>query len=434
MRDMAFDVQKTGIALDTIGGGYEEIPYPNVPIDASPENNDYTLFDFFRNSLVTAQYVRTRQIISSEGKTLLNVGCGSGWETLLMAEANPGARKIVGIDLSPRSVKVAEQRLRLHGYTNVEFYAMDLLNVGQLNESFDLIACRDVIYLLDSQVDALKAMQGVLKPDGILASGLHCYYQRYRYLGMQQFFKILGLSELPSSESNKLARSLVNSLRPEAHEVIGWGPNLNTDDQALMNNHLLWGDKGFSALQMMDFLHQSGLDLVSMVNSPTWDLTKFFTTVPDWVEAKLDELSRAEILHLVELLAPPDRLLDFWAEHKGSSLLFPWSDEDWQVGVIHLNPILMYGSKWPDRIEEAIKQKQPCQFPWTAKYGTRLTIPEDKLKWLSLLLEGPRTVDELADYALSLDKKADPEELREDVLVNLQALEDYAFVLLGPSN
>ncbi|NJO85925.1 MAG: hypothetical protein HC818_04345 [Synechococcaceae cyanobacterium RM1_1_27] len=75
---------------------YEEIPYPNAPIPDSVRNN---LDGLFKVNYTTAQYLRTHQIQDNEGTVMLNAGCGSGYETLLLAESNPGA-KIIAMDIS----------------------------------------------------------------------------------------------------------------------------------------------------------------------------------------------------------------------------------------------------------------------------------------------------------------------------------------------
>lgn len=101
-----------GSTTESLRQLYEELPYPNVPIEASGRS---AIGSLYRLSWTTAQYARTRAILPSEGIAILNVGCGSGWETLILAEANPGAR-LVACDLSPASVQATERRLRYHGF------------------------------------------------------------------------------------------------------------------------------------------------------------------------------------------------------------------------------------------------------------------------------------------------------------------------------
>lgn len=167
---------------------YEALPYPNVPLSQTARN---ALPEMFKMSYATAQYLRTHAIVPPEGKVLLNAGCGSGWETLMMAEANPGAQ-IVACDLSPASVKLTQERLRHHGFTDAEFYVLNLLELERLGIQFDFISLNDVLYLLEDPTEGLRAMKNVLKPDGIIRANLHSRYQRQVFFRLQEGCKRWG--------------------------------------------------------------------------------------------------------------------------------------------------------------------------------------------------------------------------------------------------
>ncbi len=410
-------------------GQYDATPYPHIPLEALPLGLAY-VDEWFQCSLVNAFYVRTHQVISTEGTTLLNVGCGSGWETLIMAEANPGADQIVGVDLSSKSVKVAEQRLQAHGYTNVECYALDLLEIEQLNLKFDFITCQDVLYLLDSQVDGLKALRSVLKPEGIICSSLHCYYNRRPLLEAQEVFRLLGLFDLPQAEALQRVREFMSKLKPKFQKRFMWDPKLTSNDQYVLNNHFFAGDKGFTIPQVMTFLREAGLGLVSLVDQPTWTLERQFTRIPDFVQEKLETLSQVELWHLAELLNPSMRLIQFWAEHAGSSLVFPWTEADWQLGSIQFNPVLTAQPDFQSQFERRLAAQQPFEISWLGTDTHKLSIPADRLAWLYPLFKGPVPVSEMMDQAVALDSQANPVEIRDQLLTFLQALEEFLVIFL----
>jgi methylase of polypeptide subunit release factors len=93
-------------------------PYPRIPLEKSPKNDAIALYI---HSLVNAYYLRNQKVISTEGKLILDAGCGSGYKSLILAEANPGA-KIVGVDISANSIELAKQRLQYHGFDNAQFH------------------------------------------------------------------------------------------------------------------------------------------------------------------------------------------------------------------------------------------------------------------------------------------------------------------------
>jgi 2-polyprenyl-3-methyl-5-hydroxy-6-metoxy-1,4-benzoquinol methylase len=96
--------------IENIRQQFDNTPYPRIPLEESPKDNSELLY---LHNLVTAYYFRNRKVINTSGKVILDAGCGTGYKSLVLALANPGA-KIVGIDLSEESVKLAEQRLQYH--------------------------------------------------------------------------------------------------------------------------------------------------------------------------------------------------------------------------------------------------------------------------------------------------------------------------------
>ncbi len=420
-----------GSTTESLRQLYEELPYPNVPVEASGRN---AIDGLYRMSLTTAQYARTRAILPSEGALILNVGCGSGWETLILAEANPGAR-LVACDLSPESVRATERRLRYHGFGEVELYALNLLEVERLGLQFDFISLNDVLYLLDDPVAGLKALKRVLKPDGILRANLHHAYQREVIFRMQEAFRLLGLFELPTPEACRRVREFMASLASEeARAALRWDPKIYSDDTNIRANYLLPGDKGFLIPDLMRMLQEAELGLVCLVDYADWDPALLFKdrAMPAWLQTELDKLSPAEQNHFYELIYPDHRLIDFWAEHPGSSLVLPWSDADWLEGRVQLNPILIDNAEFRRNFAQAHEKKLEFAMNWPGASRGRLTIPGAQMAWLGSLLQGPTAVASLIEQAAQAHR-IDREAAQEQVLTYLAGLESFLFVMLDPT-
>src|SRR4028118_1251954 len=198
--------------IEKIRQQFDNAPYPRIPLETSPKNNYQTLY---LHNLVTAYYIRNQKVIETEGKVILDAGCGSGYKSLVLAEANPGA-KIVGIDLSEESVKLARQRLQYHGFENIEFHALSIEELPSLNQQFDYINCDEVLYLLPDAVVGLEAMQSVLKPDGIIRTNLHSSLQRSSFFAVQTVFKIMGLmDDNPREMEIELAKEVIQNLKDD---------------------------------------------------------------------------------------------------------------------------------------------------------------------------------------------------------------------------
>jgi len=135
---------------------FDFAPYPKIPVEQRPNRNK-----LFRYNMLNGFYLRDQQVVSSQGKSILDVGCGSGFTTLTLALANPGA-KIVGIDISETSIELAKSRLLYHGFSEVEFYVLPVEELGTLHCQFDYINCDETLYLLSDPVAGLRAMASVL--------------------------------------------------------------------------------------------------------------------------------------------------------------------------------------------------------------------------------------------------------------------------------
>jgi 2-polyprenyl-3-methyl-5-hydroxy-6-metoxy-1,4-benzoquinol methylase len=326
---------------------FESHPYPNIPIEESPKNNLKLLYD---GSFVTARYRRDKTVITDlENRVMLDIACGTGATTLTMALANPDAT-IIGVDISPESIKIAEERLKYHGFNNVSFQVLAIEELEQLETKFDYISAGDVLYLLPDQGKALRQMGSVLKPDGIIRSNLHSYYQRFNYYRAQTLFKQMGLMDNnPGEIEMGIVREFFAALKNESNlKLSAWGnDNKQYSSSELLSNHLLLNDKGFTIPQLFEILAQAGLEVFSMVDWWEWKLTALFKdpeNLPAFLAMGLDDLELREQLCLYELIQPDKRLLDFWCGHP---LLKPTSppmieaeEDNWRNVQVHLHPQL----------------------------------------------------------------------------------------------
>lgn len=330
--------------LEKMRQQFDNAPYPRIPLEEFPKNPKTQ----YIHSLVTAYYRRNQKVVSSEGKLILDAGCGTGYKSLELAIANPGAR-IVGIDLSPASVDLARKRLQYHNIENVEFHAIALEELSSLGMEFDYINNDEVLYLLPDPIAGLKAMKAVLKPDGILRTNFHSSLQRTLFHSAQKFFSQVGLMSGGEPEENvELVRQFMKCVKNHVLlKARGWDRSFETSDQTILANYLLEGDKGWTIPEFFAALREADLEFASMVSWRDWDLLQLFTDVdelPLSIVMSLSEKTIEEQLHLVELLHPDNRLLDAWCGHVGRSQPYTpiseWTDEQWQAASVHINPLL----------------------------------------------------------------------------------------------
>jgi SAM-dependent methyltransferase len=329
--------------LEQLRQHFNKAPYLNYPLEAYPKTPD----QLYVYDIVTAFYRRDRRVINPHDRVILDAGCGTGYKSLALAKANPGA-KIVGVDLSEASVEMSKQRLSYHNIDRAEFHAMPLERIGELGMTFDYINCDEVLYLVPDPIAALKAMKSVLKADGIIRVNYHSEYGRRLYRSTQDFFYALGCMQGPPDASEiTLVRQTMQSLKPHVTiKAALWHPSHLEDDESILANYLLQNDKSWSVKQFFSGLRDAGLDFFDMVQWWDWDLMGLFNVdeLPFEAVMQLSELSQEAQLTINESINWNRRLLELWCGHpRQIDTTLPiedWSEDVWLDAMVHFHPQL----------------------------------------------------------------------------------------------
>jgi ubiquinone/menaquinone biosynthesis C-methylase UbiE len=115
---------------------------------------------------VTRRLIRESGI--GAGMRVLDIGCGSGDVSLLLAEAVGPSGRVVGFDREERTVATARQRLAAAGIANAEIIhaADDTMPAG---EAFDAAIGRYVLVHQANPVAMLQRAAEAVRPGGIVA-------------------------------------------------------------------------------------------------------------------------------------------------------------------------------------------------------------------------------------------------------------------------
>jgi SAM-dependent methyltransferase len=101
------------------------------------------------------------------GSRVLEAGCGTGAQTVILARNSPGA-SITSVDISEVSLGQAEQRVKKEGITNVTFETGDIFNLRYDPETFDHIFVCFVLEHLAEPRRALEGLRPLLKEGGTI--------------------------------------------------------------------------------------------------------------------------------------------------------------------------------------------------------------------------------------------------------------------------
>ena len=103
-----------------------------------------------------------------QGMRVVDLGCGVGMTTQLLAELVGPTGKVIGVDYSAAQVKQARALLPPE-FSNVSFVEASATDTGLPREAFDLVYCRFLLIHLTDPEAALSEMLALLKPAGIIA-------------------------------------------------------------------------------------------------------------------------------------------------------------------------------------------------------------------------------------------------------------------------
>jgi SAM-dependent methyltransferase len=115
---------------------------------------------------ITERFLRDAGIGS--GMRVLDIGCGMGDVTMLVAELVGPAGRVVSIDLDQASIENAHRRASTFGFDNATFQRADISTFSDA-ERFDAIVGRLILEFLPDTAAIISRLCRLLKPGGIMA-------------------------------------------------------------------------------------------------------------------------------------------------------------------------------------------------------------------------------------------------------------------------
>lgn len=102
------------------------------------------------------------------GMSVVDLGCGTGMTTQLLADLVGPTGEVFGVDYSAAQVEQARALLPAK-HSNVRFVEASATDTGLPRETFDVVYCRFLLIHLQDPELALREMHELLKPEGIMA-------------------------------------------------------------------------------------------------------------------------------------------------------------------------------------------------------------------------------------------------------------------------
>jgi tetratricopeptide (TPR) repeat protein/2-polyprenyl-3-methyl-5-hydroxy-6-metoxy-1,4-benzoquinol methylase len=147
---------------------YEENPYPRWMKDA-PGRKPLAVNTALRRILPLAPL---RPLGNRSNPDILIAGCGTGQHAIGTAQLFEGA-KVLAVDLSMASLGYAARKTREMGLTSVEYAQADLLKLGSIGRSFDVIESAGVLHHLADPWSGWRVLLSLLRPGGFMKLGFY---------------------------------------------------------------------------------------------------------------------------------------------------------------------------------------------------------------------------------------------------------------------
>lgn len=147
---------------------YEENPYPRW-IHAATTNFPRSIANRLKAAPLNFDLADYQDPPSPE---ILVAGCGTGQHALQPATLFSNAQ-VTAIDLSTASLAYAKRQCGKLGIGNIRFARADILELGDLDQRFDIVESVGVLHHLEDPIAGWKVLAKLVKPGGLMKIGLY---------------------------------------------------------------------------------------------------------------------------------------------------------------------------------------------------------------------------------------------------------------------
>jgi tetratricopeptide (TPR) repeat protein/2-polyprenyl-3-methyl-5-hydroxy-6-metoxy-1,4-benzoquinol methylase len=171
---------------------YEKNPYPRW-VKQPIREQALHFNDELRRALPFAPFTPMPDDSAPE---LLIAGCGTGSHSILTAQRFRGAR-VLAIDLSLSSISYAKRKTQELGITNIEYAQADILKIGEVGRTFDIIESGGVLHHLADPFVGWRTLLSRLRPGGFMSLGFYSELARRHVVKAREFIAARGYASTP---------------------------------------------------------------------------------------------------------------------------------------------------------------------------------------------------------------------------------------------
>lgn len=241
---------------------YESNPYPRwvkVPVGVPT----LSFNQWLRRTFPRARFTPLPDDSQPE---MLIAGCGTGSQPILTVQRFRGVR-VLAVDLSMSSIAYALRKTRELGITNVEYAQADILKLGTIARTFDIIASVGVLHHLADPFNGWRTLLSRLRPGGFMQLGFYSELARTQVVAAREFIAARGYAST-AEDIRRFRRDLGAQKATDALEELSQIPDFYSTSECRdlvfhVQEHRL-------TLPQIDlFLSESGLQFLGFELDPT---------------------------------------------------------------------------------------------------------------------------------------------------------------------
>ena len=415
---------------------YEKLPYPFRNPDDDKKALTMPLIDNLM--IVNQRCYQGKKDFHGEFRVLV-AGGGTGDASTYLAVQTawlPNA-KVVYVDLSTESMKIAKERLHNQavrlGNPNiekvVEFHHASLLDVEKMGiGKFDYINCSGVLHHLKDPNEGLAALRSVLKDDGAMSIMVYGQIGRTSIYQVQELMRIVNRNVDDMDEKIKNTNLFLRYLpSSNLHRLGGrWGAN-ESNPIEIYDLFLHSQDRAYTVDQLYDWVEGCGMNIVSFSSGQQSYLTPEFYPhgLSHRIRERIKQLNVRDQRIFSELL--------YGHVNKFEFQITPRSEPGIDLFDLDLIPCFTLLAK---------NQNMPSRLSGTEESASLFHIPNhlEKLSFtvhsspfakdIYRLIDDTRTIREMLPKMQSLHPYMSEEAIHRDIIKNLKQLMQFDIIHL----
>lgn len=244
---------------------YENFPYPI----RNPEDEKRAIHGACVDSLDFLNYFHysgNRNFLDSNFRVLV-AGGGTGDSLVYMSEQlRDTSAEIVYLDISKASMEVAKERIKVRGIDgnpSIKWVSDSILNISKLNLGrFDFINCSGVLHHLANPDEGLRALESVLKDDGVISLMLYGKHGRVSIYQIQELMSMVNYGEENLQNKVDNCKKILANL-PSSHMFHSQASGFNDmkNDIGIYDLFLHSQDRAYAVLDLYKLANSSNLQI-----------------------------------------------------------------------------------------------------------------------------------------------------------------------------